>query len=197
MAVDDVYRLTLTFLIGHQHAQTTCHFMVDESESTNPGLRAEQIGAQFTLAYFADLTQVLAQNVSWVSVIVARINNDRGPSAYHRIPINNGARPSDCDMPESGPVLLFRGRGSGRWINARMFLPGVAKLDVLNAQFIPALYTELVDLADALAVEHLVFDGHNADLVIWSEKDLAFVPVISSGVSPGIGVQRGRLRPIF
>lgn len=195
MADLDVYRLTLTFTVAHQFAQTTCHYLIDESEGVNPGLRAQQIAAEFPLAFSHDLMQVLAQNVRWFSCAAVRINNGRGPIGRHPIPINAGDRPSNCDMPQTSAVIQFSGRGANRWVRGRMFLPGIPSADVDEGIISNALFTELLDLGDALRTQTLNVDGRNWNFVIWSELEEAFIPPISNDVASVIGTQRGRQRP--
>lgn len=197
MAIFDVYRLVLSFRIGPNFAQTTVHFEVEESDYENPGERAKQLAGEFDSALGPDLRNCLADNVELIFISAARVNSTRGPTGFFRPPLINGNRPSGADMPNSGPVLLFSGRGIQRWVSGRMFLPGIPRDDVEVGVIKPALFTLLDTLAQAIHTTPLMVGGVASHLCIWSEFTPEAIPVVSGLVSAVIGTQRGRLRPMM
>jgi hypothetical protein len=198
------YEIIWTGTLAGQFVQTVQHVVGDEPTPTNAFETAKAIIAPANFDAVNDAFMgVLPSPYYLTSVRSRRVYPDTGPTAINLAGVYNiagGQRAGDISAAQVNPVIL--------WIPAtdpaklgKLFIPGVSEDDIDNMALDASLITDIVTFIDAwiagISVSAITYFGAKAIRATVSPYEVVNAIRIEYGqVSPLIGTQRRRLRPV-
>jgi hypothetical protein len=192
-----VYRMTLTWNIGGQFAQSIFHWRFDDSGFTTSAAAASALNVAWDTAYDPSFAGFFPNDTSLLSLKSRKVSELGGFEAFNPLvaPLA-GTRGGQLSCSAPNPVATFfpvdGNRRRGRW-----FLPGVSDDDVINGRMVPAYVTAINALLGTQFDDLTLVGGGGptAEFIIYDPKFGAqFKPVLIK-LADKVGTLRRRQRP--
>lgn len=198
---NDAYQLIIGANLAGQPVENVLHFDSGVEASPNP----EDVNQLLQDAWDADFeTPFLAclpDNYTVIGYKIRRVNNGGGPALVTiAAAATTGARGADAEDSAIGPCLISSFNNGVNWRTGKIFLPGVAAGDVVNNVIQAALIAAINTLIVEIEGPH-VQGGSTFQYAVFAKQGgfatkAPFIPANTS-LSVKLGVQGGRLKPIF
>jgi len=196
-----VYEFTPSGILGGQFVQNVLHVEVDETTPENPYTVASEIntfmngGGNFVDAWL----NMLPEDYKLTSIRCRRVTGTGGPTAIiagGALSAQDGLRTGAISSAQVSPLII--------WVTTndpdstgRTFLPGVSEDDVDEMQLVVGLINEIDGFVNFWkGGGTLVGTGFNWGGCIYKRSGDVGDPIMGGYVSPLIGTQRRRLRPV-
>lgn len=196
---EESYEHVITGHLSGQFVQTVLHSVIDNSGSTNPYLVAEQLNDEFAgadglLDAFLD---ALPANYVGSSLRSRRVGPTGGPTAIVLADLwatGVGQRSGNIQSQQVNPLLILIPVDSPAK-TGRIFMPGASETDINEGQIQSGLVVAMEALGAYLDTGWTVAAGTGKGGV-YRRATKIVDPLGYYRVSPLIGTQRRRLRPI-
>jgi hypothetical protein len=196
-----VYEIVPSGILGGQFVQNVLHCEVDETTPQNPFIVASQIIEEFNGAgqFVPTWLQMLPEDYKLTSLRVRRITDGGGPTAIATggaLFAQDGDRSGAISSAQVCPLIIWVGIDDPD-STGRTFLPGVSEDDVDEMTLVAGLQTEMLNFVGywkgggTLPTSAFPWSG-----CIYKRATDVGDPIIGGYVSPLIGTQRRRLRPV-
>lgn len=197
----EAYELTLSGILAGQFVQNVLHVNVDNTTSANPYTVAEKLLETLngTVDFYEDWCLATPVDYRITSARARRVLATGGPTAVMlatAMGASEGQRAGSIQAAQVNPVLVFlttiRPNRPGR-----VFIPGLSENDcddmTYESGLITAFNTLITTIVTGFTLDTLAFAANFAIL----RRSLSASDDISAGrISPLIGTQRRRLRPV-
>lgn len=197
----ECYELVISGVLAGQFVQNVLHVNVDNTASTAPYTVAEKVleTLEGTEAFFEQWVTALPIDYRITSARCRRVLASGGPTAIllgAAMAESVGLRPGSIQAAQVNPVLVFittiRPNRPGR-----VFLPGLSETDCDDMTYVAGVITAFENLitkiVTAFTLDTLTYAASFGVL----RRALGASDDITAGrVSPLIGTQRRRLRPV-
>lgn len=197
----EAYELTVSGILAGQFVQNVMHVNVDNTGSTPPYQMAQAIldTLESTVDFFSNWCAALPVDYRLTSARCRRVLSAGGPTAIllgSEMGTSTGQRAGSIQAAQVNPVLVFittlRPNRTGR-----VFLPGLSETDCDDMTYtagVIAAFNELINsFVDAFTITGLAYAASFGILrrVLGVSDDIT-----AARISPLIGTQRRRLRPV-
>lgn len=200
MAIE-VYEWTLSAILAGQFVQTVQHVSVDRSAITTTFACARELNIELmqTGTLLTPFLDCLPEDYDATSSRIRRVSSGGGPTAIMLaadFALAEGSRTGNISSAQANPCLIFIGTTDpGK--TGRLFVPGVSEDDIDEMQLVGPLVTAMQTFIDVLVVGGTI----NGTADTWQgcilRRNSMTGDVFDAGyVSPLIGTQRRRLRPV-
>jgi len=197
----ETYQAVVTGNSAGQFVQTVWHFLLDNTSSLDPFSAAADLSEALdsTASVLGKMVSALPEDYHLLSLRIKRVSTPGGPTNI-RLVFNNcptdGERSGEQQSTQVNPCVIWIPQDDPDKLG-RTFLPGASEDDIDQMQFSPALVTAIDEMITAFKTPA---DTPNASMnyqgVIW-RKESSTRDIITNGyLSPLIGTQRRRLRPV-
>jgi len=198
---DNLFEVTLSGTLNGQFVQNVLHVaLAPFAGSADPFLYAAALALSVTDEYVPAYLSCLPETYNLSSVRTRGVTPSPSATATNLIAIGDGlgARAGECSTYVSGPLLIFPTTLT-RQVIGKIFLPGVSEEDisygVLDSVLVTALNGLVVVLMTAQHASGTVAIDYQFVVANGDKSDWA-IPA-GGTVSPTIGTQRRRAKPIF
>lgn len=200
------YEVVLSGYIANQFVQNVFHVVGDEAMPQDPYVQAkaiadEWVGSPGLVELF---TNALPVGYLASSLRVRRIFPTGGPTAIFlgsAFAQSAGQRSGEISSLQANPLIIWIGTTTPSK-TGRQFLPGVSETDIAEMVLVAGLISDINDFAAAhiagVTATGILYEG-----AIWRRPPTGqppangnMDPIEFSYVSPLIGTQRRRLRPL-
>lgn len=198
------YEVVFSGVLAGQFVQTVQHVQADEPADNGAFVTAREI---ISVTNFDDMIttfmEALPEPYTLTSVRCRRVFPVGGPTAITLAPLYtnfNGMRAGGISSAQVNPVLLWIAATSESDLG-KLFVPGISETDIdamaLTAG-ITAAYVAFIDAwIDGITISAVDYVGSIATRATAPPHNVVSVREIAFGqVSPLIGTQRRRLRPV-
>lgn len=198
------YEVVWSGVLAGQFVQTVQHMLADEPADNGAFVTARQI---ISLGNFETMNTALMTALPSVytltSVRCRRVFPVGGPTAITLGPLYTdsvGLRAGEISSAQVNPVILWIGETSEADLG-KLFLPGVSEDDISNMALDPTLVADIYGFINTwiggMTISAVNYWGAIAKRANAPPHNVTSVRRISYGqVSPVIGTQRRRLRPV-
>lgn len=198
------YEVVFSGVLAGQFVQTVQHLQGDEPADNGAFVTAREI---ISVTNFDDLVEnflsCLPEPYTLTSVRCRRVFPVGGPTAITLAGLYSGMagqRAGNISAAQVNPVILWVGATSEADLG-KLFLPGVSETDIDNMALSGALIAPIVEFIDAwidgVTISAVNYSGSIAKRATSPPHNIVSVREIAYGqVSPLIGTQRRRLRPV-
>lgn len=196
---EEAYEHVITGHLSGQFVQTVLHSVIENTSSTNPYAVAEMlndlfIGENELLSVFLD---ALPANYVGSSIRTRRVGPTGGPTAIALASlwdVSVGQRVGDIQSQQVNPLLILIPVDEPAK-TGRIFMPGASEADIDEGQIQSGLVAKMNDLGTYLDAGWTVAAGTGKGGV-YRRATKTVDPLGYFRVSPLIGTQRRRLKPI-
>jgi len=195
----EAYECTLSGTLAGQFVQTVFHVNYNNGSSQPPFFAAKDIAEQLVAAgeFVVKFTDALTSTYDATSLRVRRVGPTGGPTAIvlaGGMSQSQGQRDAGISSAQVNPlVILIPSVAPAK--TGRIFIPGVAESDIDNMFIVSGLITALTDLI-AYMVAGTTIAGGGITFAVLRRATKVGDPIDAGYVSPLIGTQRRRLRPV-
>jgi hypothetical protein len=200
MPTGKLFQITVTGSLNGQFCQNILHYQFEITTTHTPYLDAAALGNAWTTDELDNWLSILPQSYETSSVRCAQVS-DGGSATYTQtsgVSGMVGARDAEISVTSIGPLLCFPAMLS-RNVVGKIFLPGIAEADIaygfIDAGLQTAITTFLGNWVPAITISgstvgNAYYCVANAARDNWARPDGGYL-------SPTIGTQRRRARPVF
>jgi hypothetical protein len=195
----EAYECTLSGILAGQFVQTVFHTNYINGSSQPPFFAAKDIAEQLAASgeFIDNFVACLPADYQATSLRVRRVGPTGGPTAIvlaSGMNLSAGQRPAQISSAQVCPLLIFIPTTAPSK-TGRMFMPGVSEDDIENMVMVTALVTELEALITYI-VGGTTIAGGGVEFSVLRRLTKVGDPIDAGYVSPLIGTQRRRLRPV-
>jgi hypothetical protein len=197
----ECYELVISGVLAGQFVQNVMHVNVDNSSSVNPYAIAEDVLETLnnTVQFFAAWCEALPGDYRITSVRCRRVLGTGGPTAISLGAVLDqsvGQRAGSIQAAQVNPVLIFlttlRPNRPGK-----VFLPGLSETDCDDMTYTAGIVAAFTALIDKVVTGFTLDNNSFAASFGVRRRGTGLSDDISAGrISPLIGTQRRRLRPV-
>jgi hypothetical protein len=198
MATPNVYRMTLTWSLGLQFAQSIFHWEFDDSGFATTQGAADALITAWGTAYIPSFAGFYPADTALLSLKARLVTAPGGFEAFEPVaPPLAGTRAGTLPTSAPSPVAIFypldTSRKRGRW-----FIPGVSDTDLTDGKFTAAYITAIDTLLGTQFDDISLVGGGapTAKFVIYDRKDKTWFSPVFNKLSDHVGTLRRRQRPV-
>ena len=195
----EAYECTLSGVLAGQFVQTVFHVAYNNTGSQAPFSAAKDIAEQLVAAgeFVEKFTQGLPASYLATSIRVRRVGPTGGPTSIvlgGAMSQPDGQRTADISSAQVNPLIILIGDVAPAK-TGRIFMPGIAEDDIDAMVITSTLITVFQDLLTYMLTGTTIAGGAITFGIL--RRATKVVDELSAGyVSPLIGTQRRRLKPI-
>jgi len=198
------YEIVWSGVLAGQFVQTVQHLIADEPSDNGAFVTAREIVSITNFDAMNDAFMgMLPAPYTLTSVRCRRVFPEGGPTAITLGPLfstTTGLRVGEISSAQVNPVILWIGETDEADLG-KLFVPGVSETDIGNMALVAGLVGDIVAFIDewiaGIAISAVQYQGAIAKRASVSPYNVISAREISYGqVSPMIGTQRRRLRPV-
>ena len=198
------YEVVFSGVLAGQFVQTVQHLQADEPADNGAFVTAREIISVTNFnGMVTSLMDCIPEPYTLTSIRCRRVFPTGGPTAITLGGLYNdfvGLRAGEISSAQVNPVILWIGETDEAALG-KLFIPGVSETDISNMALAGGLVTALNAFIDAwidgITISAVDYVGSIATRATSPPHNVVSVREISFGqVSPMIGTQRRRLRPV-
>lgn len=197
----EAYECIVSGILAGQFVQNVLHINVDNSGSSNPYAVAVDLLDTLNndVDFWTAWTNALPADYRITSVRIKRVLVTGGPTAIMlagSLAASVGARTGSIQAAQVNPVIVLltttRPNRPGR-----IFLPGISETDMDDMVYTSGIISEIEDLMDLLIANFTTTTlAYAANFAVRRTTTAASDDITAARLSPLVGTQRRRLRPV-